>query len=115
MEQEEMLSYILDSYPYPIVFVDCDHIIQYMNKRAEYHYYKERGYQNLVGKSVFECHQDQKSVEMIKSMVEKLKCHGNEVLLKVNVRNERVYLVPVRDKNGVMIGYFERFELNLQK
>ncbi len=48
MERETMLSLILDSYPYPILFVDCDHIIRYMNKRAEYHYYQERGYRDLI-------------------------------------------------------------------
>lgn len=115
MERERMLSYILDSYPYPIVFVDCDHIIRYLNKRAEFHYYQERGYKNLIGKSIFSCHNEPNSAEMIKSAVEKLKCHANEIFLKVNVRNERVYFVPVRDENGDLIGYFERFELNLHK
>lgn len=36
MEREQMLSYILDAYPYPIVFVDCGHVIRYLNRRAEY-------------------------------------------------------------------------------
>ena len=53
MKQEKMLSCILNSYPYPIVFVDCGHIIRYMNKRAEQHYYQERGYKDLIGKSIF--------------------------------------------------------------
>ena len=114
MDREKMLSYILDSYPYPIVFVDCDHVIKYLNKRAEYHYYQERGYRDLIGKSIFECHQNPKSEEMIKLVVEQLKNHANEVFLKVNYRNERIYIVPVRDENGVLIGYIERFELNLQ-
>jgi DUF438 domain-containing protein len=115
MEKEKMLSLILDAYPYPILFVDCNHVIQYMNKRAEYHYYRERGYSNLIGKPIFDCHHDPKSEEMIRSIVEKLKNHANEVFLQVSVRNERVYIVPVRDENGDLIGYFERFEMNLQK
>ncbi|MBP1759328.1 MAG: Phospho-N-acetylmuramoyl-pentapeptide-transferase [Firmicutes bacterium] len=115
VDREKMLSYILDSYPYPIAFVDCDHVIRYLNKRAEYHYYQERGYRDLIGKSIFDCHQNPKSVEMIKSVVEQLKNHANEVFLKVSPRNERIYIVPVRDENGDLIGYFERFEMNLQK
>ncbi|HBV85946.1 MAG TPA: hypothetical protein DEF42_04610 [Desulfosporosinus sp.] len=115
MDREKMLSYILDSYPYPIAFVDCDHVIRYLNKRAEYHYYQERGYRDLIGKSIFDCHLNPKSEEMIKSVVEQLKNHANEVFLKVSPRNERIYIVPVRDENGELIGYFERFELNLQK
>lgn len=115
MEREKMLSYILDAYPSPVVFVDCDHVIRYLNKRAEYHYYQERGYRDLMGKSIFDCHQNSKSEEMIKKVVEQFKKHGNEVFLKVSDRNERIHIVPVRDENGDLIGYFERFELNLQK
>jgi DUF438 domain-containing protein len=115
MEKEKMLSLILDSFPYPIVFVDCDHRIQYLNKRAEYHYYQERGYSNLIGKLIFDCHQDPKSEKTIRSVVEKFKNHAHEVFLDVNVRNEREYIVPVRDENGELIGYFERSEMNLLK
>jgi hypothetical protein len=86
-----------------------------MNKKAEYHYYQERGYRNLIGKSLFDCHQDPRSEEMIKAAVEKLKNHANEMFLKISVRNERVYIVPVRDENGDLLGYYERFEMNLQK
>jgi len=115
MQKDQMLSYILDSYPYPVVFVDCDHIIKYMNKRAEYHYYQERGYRDLIGKSIFDCHQNPKSEEMIKAVVAKLRNHANEIFLKVSDSNQRIYIVPVRDENGDLIGYFERFEMNLQK
>lgn len=34
MAREEMMAYILDSVPYRIVFVDTDHVIRYMNRRA---------------------------------------------------------------------------------
>ncbi len=114
MENEKIPAYVLDAYPYPIVFVDCDHIIRYMNKRAEYHYYSERGYSNLIGKSIFECHNSQ-SEKKIREAIEKLKNHGNELFLGVSVKNQRVYINPVRNENGEFIGYFERFELNLQK
>jgi DUF438 domain-containing protein len=85
-----------------------------MNKKAEYHYYKERGYKDLIGKSIFACHSE-KSSEHIKQAFEKFKRNGQEIFLKVNVRNERIYVVPVRDDDGNLIGYWERFELNLQK
>ena len=39
MEKLEMLEAILDSYPYRVVFVDCDHVIRYLNRAAKYHYY----------------------------------------------------------------------------
>ncbi len=31
---------------------------------------KKRGYRDLIGKSIFDCHQNPKSEEMIKSIVE---------------------------------------------
>ena len=114
MEREKMLSYILDSYPYPVVFTDCDHIIRYLNKKAEYFYYQERGYDNLIGKSIFACH-NEKSKEKIIAAVEKLKNHGMERYLGVDAKNLRVYIQAVRNENGELVGYIERFEMNLQK
>ncbi len=114
MNREEMFEAILDSIPYRIVFVDTDHIIRYLNKEARHHYYNVRGYDELVGKSIFECHSE-KSKEMLIAAVEKLRNHGNEIYLGVSVYNERKYINPVRNEKGELIGYFERFERNLQK
>lgn len=114
MNREEMFKAILDSIPYRIVFVDTDHIIRYLNKEARHHYYDVRGYDELVGKSIFECHSE-KSKEMLIAAVEKLRNHGNEIYLGVSVYNERKYINPVRNEKGELIGYFERFERNLQK
>ena len=114
MEREQMLSLILDSYPYPVLFADCDHVIRYLNKNAEYLYYRERGYADLIGKSIFECHNG-KSKEKIIAGVERLKNHAMEQFLGVDAKNRRLYMQAVRDETGVMVGYIERFELNLQK
>ena len=114
MNREEMFEAILDSIPYRIVFVDTDHIIWFLNKEARHHYYDVRGYGELVGKSIFECHSE-KSREMLIAAVEKLRNHGNEIYLGVSVYNERKYINPVRNEKGELIGYFERFERNLQK
>ena len=100
--------------PYPVLFVDCQHIIRYMNNNAKHHYYTERGYKDLIGKCLFECHKES-SKEIIIAAFEKIKNHGNEIFIGVNVKNQRIYINPVRDENGELVGYFERFELNLQK
>ena len=42
MEMDVIMKGILDSYPYPIVFVDDTYTIRSMNRYAEYHYYQER-------------------------------------------------------------------------
>ena len=114
MNVTDIISHIMDAIPYTIVFVDCDHVIRYLNKRAKYHYYEERGYPDLLGKSVFDCH-NERSRKMIQDAFERFKNHGQEEFLMVNVRNERVYINPVRDKDGQLIGYFERFERNGSK
>jgi len=114
MDKLKMLECILDSYPYKVVFVDTDFIIRYMNRAAKYHYYTQRGYKNLEGNSIFCCH-NENSVEKIKMAVEKLKNHGNDIYLGVSPENQRFYINAVRDENGELIGFFERFELNLQK
>ena len=72
MDELEMYKAILDSFPYPIVFADADHIIRYLNKTARYKYYEMRGYDELIGKSLFDCHNDL-SREKITAGVEKLK------------------------------------------
>ena len=110
MEKIEMLEGILNSYPYPIVFVDNDYIIRFMNKNAQYHYYEERGYKNLIGKSLFDCH----SNERIKKVYEGIKSNGKEMFVCVTARNQRVYMQGVKNEKGEWIGFIERFELNLQ-
>jgi len=111
---EKTLRLIIDALPFPVVFVDSDHVIRFMNKRAKYHYYEERGYRDLVGKSIFACHNEE-SKEKVLKIVESLKNHGREVFLTVSGKNDRIYVTPVRDDNGEFIGYFERFEGNFQK
>ena len=114
MEQLEIFESILDSYPYPVVYVDNDFIIRFMNKNARYHYYDERGYQNLIGQSLFHCHRTEKAVERIKSAYEGIKQNGKEVFIGISTRNQRMYMQGVRSKSGEWIGFIERFELNQQ-
>lgn len=114
MDNETIMKGILDSYPYPIVFVDDTYTIRFMNRYAQYHYYQERGYGPLIGKSIFDCHDTQAAKERIRSAFEKMKSDGKEIFIKVNSRNQRLYMQPVRDDTGRLIGFFERFELNLQ-
>lgn len=114
MTEQEITKYILDAMPYPVVFVDMDHKIRYLNKTARFHYYEMRGYQDLMGKSIFECHGEE-SREKILAGVERLKRHSVEIFIGVWVNNWRIYMTPVRNEAGEMVGYFERFELNQQK
>ena len=107
MDMNVIMKGILDSYPYPIVFVDDTYTSRFMNRYAEYHYYQERGYGPLLGKSLFDCHNTPAAFEGMKK-------DGKERFVSVNTRNQRIYMQPVRDGEGKLIGFFERFELNLE-
>ena len=114
MDSKDLLPYILDAIPYPIVFVDTTHTILYLNRRAKFHYYQERGYQDLIGKSIFDCHSEISKKKLDETLT-RFKNHGQEQFLTVSPRNERVYISPVRDEKGRFLGYFERFEANFTK
>lgn len=114
MTEMELLRAILDSYPYAIVYVDSDFIIRHMNRYARYHYCVERGYGDLIDKSLFDCRAPQ-SREKIADAFHAMQKDGKERFIGINARNLRIYMQPVRDLAGKICGFFERFELNLQK
>ncbi len=101
---------LLDTVHSPIVFVDNDHIIRYLNKPAKDRYYEKRGYSDLIGKSLFDCH-NKESEKLTKHIHARLMAGEDEVFLKVSDENERITVVAVRDPGGNLIGYYERFEM----
>ncbi len=112
MNQQSICHAIVESLPYPVVFVDLDHTIRYVNRAARYHYGQERGLDGLVGRSIFDCHFEPASHERIRAVVEGFRRDAKEVFEKVSSRNLRAYISPVRTADGELIGYYERFELN---
>lgn len=107
----ELPAAILDAMPYPFVFADLEHVIRYMNRAAIRHYTEERGFKDLLGKSLFDCHNPDSRRRIVEA-VEHFQRGGGEIFLKINARNERVFVAPVRDSKGILVGYFERFESN---
>jgi hypothetical protein len=80
---KDILRLILEALPFPVIFVDAGNTIRFLNRRAKFHYYEERGYRDLIGISIFACHKE-KSKERIIGIIEKLKNHGREMFLAVN-------------------------------
>ena len=109
MKEPEILLAILDTVNHPIVFVDNDHIIRYLNQPAEKRYYDKRGYSDLVGKSLFDCH-NAESHERIREIHNNMANGENEIFLKVTDENEKITVIAVRDRKGGLVGYYERFE-----
>jgi DUF438 domain-containing protein len=105
MEQLKLLTLILDSWNESVVFVDTNHIIQYMNAPARIHYAK---WGNVLGKSLFDCH-NADSCKIIRDCFARLQ-NGEEEIFFADNQKHRVYMRGVQDKEGKLIGYYERYE-----
>ena len=106
MTKEQMMTFLLDSWHTQIVFVDTHHVIQYMNAKAMKQYGK---WGDLIGKSIFSCH-NENSCKRIKEIFSRLENGEEEVVYDMNHEKHRVYMRAIRDENGALVGYFERFE-----
>ena len=100
---------ILDSIPHRLVFVDCHHVIRYLNRAAKRWFYTKRGFTDLVGESLFACHKPE-SREAILALYERLRQGEDAVFVKVTKEEEKASMIAVRDTDGNLIGYWERFE-----
>ena len=100
-----LMSTILDSLKNPMTFVDTEHIIRYMNKAAIAHY--DEGLA-LIGTSVLDCHNQQSQkiiIEILAAMRD-----GEEERLIADDEKRRIYMRAVRDSEGQLLGYYERYE-----
>lgn len=100
---------ILDSIPHRLVFVDTDHVIRYLNRAAEKWFYDKRGHADLIGKSLFDCHKPE-SRDKVLALYERLRQGEDAVFVKITKEGEKASMMAVRDTEGRMIGYWERFE-----
>ncbi len=106
MDEITLLKYILDSIKEPVVYVDTKHIIRYLNRPAEMHYSKKWG--NILGKSIFHCH-NERSSGIIREVYQEMLNGLDEKKITDNEKH-RVYMRAVRDNQGELIGYTERYE-----
>ncbi|MCK9392530.1 MAG: PAS domain-containing protein [Syntrophales bacterium] len=105
----KILAAILDSIGSPILFVDNDHIIQYLNKPAQVRFYEKLGYRDLIGKSVFDCHKPA-SNDGIKSLYGRFLAGENEIFVHIINNRTKLTAIAVRDPQGKLLGYYERYE-----
>lgn len=104
--EERLLSLLLDSWNKPVVFVDTDHVIRYMNRPARRTYAK---WGDVIGKSIFHCH-NELSRKKIQESYRNLESGKKEALITDSTKH-RVYMRAVRDEDGTLVGYYERYEL----
>ncbi len=98
---ESLLNSIID----PILVADNKHIVRYMNKAAIIHY--EEG-ESLLGSNLLFCHNEESQKMMIDILV-KMQDGLEEELITDNEKH-RIFMRAVRDDEGKLIGYFERYE-----
>jgi DUF438 domain-containing protein len=96
---------ILESIKDPLLFVDTDHIIRYMNRAAIMHF--DDG-EALLGRSIMDCH-NERSCEVIRRTLVALRAGEDERLIATTEKN-RIYMRAVRSPDGGVIGYYERYE-----
>ncbi len=108
MDKSVLLA-ILDAYPYEIVYVDRSHTVRYLNKAARTRY----GAIVQVGRSIFNCHNEGTRIKIEAFLARADAGEENEFFETLNqTTGEREFFVPVRDKAGAVIGYFERHEMH---
>lgn len=108
---EQFFKSIIDTDIMPVVICDLKHTIIYMNPAAAENYSKRGGY-SLIGKSLFDCHNEE-SNNMIKRITEWFKKDksNNRVFTFHNPKqNKDVYMIALRDAKGELIGYYEKHE-----
>ena len=105
-DKAKVFESLLDSLKQPVLFVDTEHVIQYGNNAAFALYKKDRS--ELVGKSIFDCHKE-KSNQIILEIFESMQ-NGEEERLIVDNAENRIFMRAVRDENGRVLGYYERYE-----
>lgn len=105
MHDATFLTAVLDSLKDPVLVADTDHRIIYMNRAAIEHF--DDG-ASLLGTSLLDCHNERSGaiiVEILAAMHEGL----DERLITDNEKH-RIYMRAVRDGDGDVIGYYERYE-----
>jgi len=100
-----LLHAFMDSLKDPFLFVDTNHIIRYMNKTARNHF---KDGANLLNRSLLDCHNEH-SRKIINENLEAFK-NGEDERLIHNTEKKRLFMRAVRDADGQLIGYYERYE-----
>lgn len=111
MELYRHFKSLIDQDTSPVVLCDTTHKIIYMNPAACQRYSRYGG-QALRGKNLLDCHDD-KSRETINRVLDWFQSDpaNNRIRTFYNEKeNKDVYMIALRDEQGVLIGYYEKHE-----
>ena len=99
------LRAVIDSVPDPVLVADLEHTIVFMNRAAVSHYSKGEA---LLGTNLLDCH-NSRSNKVILEVLEALHAGEEERLITDNEKH-RIFMRAVRDTDGTLVGYYERYE-----
>ena len=100
---------VIDQDDMPVVICNTAHEIVYMNPAAEEHY-ADRGGRKLIGLIIFDCHSPQSS-RRIKEVVDWFALDRGNNVVHTHYGEETgkdIYMVALRDRDGNLIGYYEK-------
>jgi len=106
--EPQLMAHFLDSLAHPYVFCDTQHIIRYMN-RPGLAYYAKRGGAALLGTNVLDCH-GAASRAQVQEIFARMEAEGLDEELITDSARWRIYMRAVRDGEGGLLGYYERYE-----
>ena len=99
------LRSIIDSISSEVLVADLDHTIVFMNRAAVSHYSEGEA---LLGTNLLDCHNAQ-SNRVIVEVLDFLRAGEEERLITDNEKH-RIFMRAVRDADGTLVGYYERYE-----
>lgn len=98
---------VIDSDKAPVVICDLKHTVVYMNPASIARYKVD-----ITGKTIKNCH-NAESDEKIDRVVAWFKESKNNNIVytsRNDKENKDIYMVALRDDNGILIGYYEKHE-----
>ena len=102
---EQLLKSVLEQDNAPIVVCDTASTVVYMNPAAIARYKKD-----LTGKSIKMCHPAAANEKIDQVLAWFAKHRDNNIVytFRNDDENKDVYMVALRDSDGVLIGYYEK-------
>ena len=111
MDLHPFFKSIIDEDQCAVVICNLAHEIIYMNPAAISRYAK-RGGAKLIGSNLLDCHNadSQKRIQQVVGWFEESSSHNRIYTYHNDKENKDVYMVALRDEDGVLIGYYEKHE-----
>lgn len=102
---------VIDADEAPVVICNLSHTVVYMNPAAVKRYEK-RGGAALIGRSLMGCHNADSNdkIERVIAWFKKDPANNKVYTFRNEKENKDVYMIALRNGDGELIGYYEKYE-----